>query len=916
MVTQKHRQGRRWAVWMAAGIALGSVLVSGRAYAWKGPEHIRFPDQAYQMMNILRRNAAATYAAETGLTSLTTCPADVCTPALCPSGPSSCAIGTQWNRFIAQATAAPPKLDNIRSDLADFQLQPPDCDSLFPVMPKGQLGQCRAGDIWFAPRRGWGGDGSGNDCVLRPGYVPGGADQHATGEQIVNPFFQSLPTNFTGAVLGEWATAPDDYNPDLELWIRPTSAVFIGELNGLATEALEVSLTVIIAPVFCLADLIFGGGDCIQDAETAAHEINPAAYLDEGAGLLEMESIGQATIDSSDWPLKGNVALPAMFHFANISASGSFNHIPGYQASTATIAPFGGPTGWSTLDMGIMAGSDLVGLTVQPDKSDGVQHYSPYADGPDNRLLDDWIISPLGHTEMEPVYNLGRWGWDQFAQGQLNARGIGWVLHAIGDSDMPHHTAGVCGWGHQPFEQFALLNWQQTFHEDQVSTDYKNMLLVMERAFHWWKYLDDTQTSEQTTQLPVREMLRQLAIETGGLPVTHFGRGFQQVTILDGPSPADSDILATYGGGTAGEGPDMLDLMQRTIGATMAFLTKASDFVPAVSSGSDPCSCQPGSSRFGQDLAGDLLPAANGACTPCGTGTFQNLPAYADGECVTVCPANEPTLVQGVCTSTGACPPATPFSQNGTCMASCAAGSVVVNNYVCQPGPCPPGTNPSAVNASFCNPIVPTTSPAVCGTVNGDSPQVACCGPDHGLCATNADCCSHQCRDDGICLASAGNTCDNNNDCLSNSCVNGVCGQGHPGSTCATPSDCLSGQCPNSNICPAGIVGTNCSVSTDCTSQVCGSNGVCLGITGDPCGTQNSLCIYGLCRNDTCAGGPGDSCNGEACGGGEQCNPLTLTCCGNTSAVCRTSADCCVGSCSNTFTPSIPGTCTGNIGPG
>jgi len=352
----------------------------------------------------------------------------------------------------------------------------------------------------------------------------------------------------------------------------------------------------------------------------------------------------------------------------------------------------------------------------------------------------------------------------------------------------------------------------------------------------------------------------------------------------------------------------MLDLMERTIGASIGFLAKASDYVPAVAPNTDPCNCPIGTSRFGQTAAGDVIPAPNGACLSCGTGKFETLPAYADGECLTACPANLPTLVNGVCTATGACPPAAPFSRNGTCVTACPTGSVVVSHYKCQIGPCPPGTDPNSVNPSFCDPRVPATSPAVCGPVNGDSKK-ACCGRDHGLCATNDDCCSHGCRGDGICLAGTGNTCDSDNDCLSGSCRNGLCGQGHPGSFCGKPSDCLSGQCPTTFVCPAGAPGSTCSVSTDCVSGVCGSSGVCLGGTGEKCGTQSSLCIYGLCVNGACAGGPGDSCVSQACGVGEQCDLFTRQCCGETGAVCKTNAECCNNACSNVFGTTIPGTC-------
>jgi hypothetical protein len=895
MHTSRDTRRSRWLLVAGLAAAASGLLHSTEARAYSGSEHMRFPDQAYQIMNILRRGGGGFYAVDAGQPPLTTCPSSICTPAACPggcAGGSTCAACTQWNRFMTQLVAAPPKLDNVLVDLPDPTLSAPDCAGVFPTLPQGKhLAACRAGDLSFPVRRGWG--DNGNECFLRPGYLSGGADQKSPEDHDIRPFFQDLPSNYTGALLGKWATGPDDEFHDTALWFRPTNIVLLSDIKGLAEGAVDVGLTIILAPFVCLGEFIFGGDNCISDAENAAHVADPVTIVDEELGILELDLAGAGTITSNDSPLKGNVILQGLWHFASVAKSGQFNHVPGYKAVDADITASGGPTGWSPLDTTVIALCDLLGLTIHPIKSTGVPHYSPYADG-DTRTIGDWIDPTMAHAEFEPVDNLARWGWDQFTSHAANARGLGWVLHAIGDAGQPHHTAAVLGFGHGPWERFALLAWQGNFSEQDVVQHYPHIATTLGYAFRWWKFLDDLQASRGTTALPVGDMIEALAQETFALPVTHYGRAFQQVTFLDTPSPDDSDIHNSYDG----EKVAMRDLMERAIGASIAFLAKASDFVPAAPN--SPCACAPGSSRLGRTLAGDAIPSRDGACHPCGTDVFAALPDWVDGMCVAVCPPDQPTLQGGLCTSTGACPSTTPFVENGVCVAQCSATEVVVNHRNCTAGGCPANTTADAQR--FCVPQPPPKSPAICGSASGDS-TAACCSQDGGLCVKDADCCSQSCRSDGICRTSAGGVCGIDNDCLSQSCLGTVCQPGSPGQACSTGKDCVSNKCVN-KICAPGDPGAPCNGSGDCASGICSEGHTCIGRAGDPC-RINDDCNSDVCAGGTCAGVNGESCTSNAGCVSGQC--VSSICKGGTGAVCQGNSGCISGRCEQFVCKAGPG---------
>lgn len=817
------------------------------ASAYDNSEHIRHSDQAYQILNLLRRGAfysveATALSGSNQFPALFQCPASICPAATCPGG--ACPEGVRWKRFISEAMAAPDKLDNVRSDLRDPGPMSPDCGGVFPPgLAPGQLAQCFAKEIPFPPRRGFG--SNKKECYLRRGYVFGGADMNpATGADGapaggVVPFFQDLPANYTGAVLGEWATGPDDASNDTQLFIRPSNLVFNSTVKAVATEIVDVALTIVFAPLACAFDFITGG-DCysnaIDEARLPAHALDPVSFVDDVILTVEEQTLVRLG-DRMDTVF--GVPTAGLWHFASVSQSpsappnldgagqGDFNLLPGYRGTAAQIG-----NDYDSLDVGFIALTDATGYTLAPDFSDGVSNYTLFEDGRVSpRLPSDWATSGVGHVEFDPVQNLAEYGWKQFKDPGSHhggAMGLGWVLHAIGDAGQPHHTLGTLGYGHALWERFANLTWQQNFHEESLLLHYHHIRDILALAYPWWRYLDDAENLNGHSDLPVRDFIAAFAVETFGLPATSAA-AISGISLDYGLSKDDDKVTSAYRG--QGREDLMAGLMERAIGASLAFEVKAAPFVPGpLSQPPSPCACPAGQARSGQ-VPGDILPVVtlNAACVACGVGVFQNLPVWVDGRCAAYCPADKPTLQGRVCVATDVCPPSTPFLEAGQCVALCSSSMVVVNGRLCQPS-CPagqvPGTPPQAP-ASFCVPVASVVVPPGCSAAVEDASGV-CCAPPSGLCAADLDCCSGFCSvPDGLCKAAAGSTCATNADCRSAVCQAGVCAIGSSGSPCGVVGDCGSGIC-HDRVCGSSPDGGPCLSGGDCEGNSFCSEGTCV----------------------------------------------------------------------------------------
>lgn len=811
MTNIEMKRGRRRAAWVLLATAVAATATQARpALAYNTTEHIRHSDQAYQVLNLMRRGAAYAVQAqrldEEGARAgkyapLSRCPESICPARACPN--ADCPDGRQWKRFVAQALAAPAKLDRVRSDLADPdpKLVNESCGNELPKLAPRELAMCRVGELSFAARPGWA--TSPNACFLRPDYIVGGADQNpydVARPELgpVLPFFQDLPANLTGAAIGMWSTGPDEAREDTKVWWRPTSTGFLGALREGAHAAADVASTaavLIAAPFACLYSW-WNERNCFDDVRSVvhtAHRVGP-----EIVGVVEQNTFGRIDFSGSDVGLP----LPGLWHFGHVEREGQFNEVPGMKFVA------GGPGGViDDLDYTILAATSGFGITLHSEESMGVKRYAPFADGAP-RTVGDWIDPPIGLVEFEPVQNLGQWGWTQFRDGKLGAKGLGWVLHALGDAGQPHHTISGVGWGHAAWERFANVAWQPGFREDDVVKHYPDLEQIVAVAFRWWKFLDDRQARTGAGDLAVRDLIVAFLRETAQLPVSRVGRAFRRgVSSSDDPSLEESRDLYLS------EAPAMKELMQRAIGVSMAFLVKASDFVKMT--GGSPCDCGKNAARFGKDASGKLVTPHDGSCHTCGSGAFEGLPFWLDGACVAACPPDQPTAFAGTCVAVGACPDERPFVEGGACVAACSGTNVVVNLRSCQPA-CPAPQHPDA--AGFCTRL-PSVAPRICGVSTDDVPQ-ACCAPAGAPARSAAECCSRDRSPDGFCRGLPEDRCAIGDECRSLVCADHQCARGANGGRCVSESDCASGICSEDHRC-LGRAGDRCTSWDECDSATC-----------------------------------------------------------------------------------------------
>lgn len=879
-LTRRLRPGSPMAAKTIGLVSLLTVLageVAPRtAQAYNGTEHIRFPDQAYQILNIMRRGAF--YAEKARRLN----PAGTYSPLTARPSNVPAADDADWQRFVTQALAAPARLDNVPVGLVDPRLSSPDCHGVFPPLPvAGTFARCRAGELSFPPRRYW--QENPNECYLRRGYVFGGADMNADPSTQVAPFFQELPSNYTGALLGLWATRPDDEIDDTHLWIRPSHLLFYGALKGLVETVADVGLAVLFVPFACLGELIFSGDNCVDDAVNFSHTVNPVSLIDQSIGIAELLTAGNKTFTSNNWPLNTfGVSLAGLWHFININKAndGRFNRPPGmrmidggFPGSTTTMDI-------DPLDLGIVAAGDLLGVTLHPFRSNGVANYGFFSNDP-VRLLGDWINPTVGHVEFEPLDNLARYGSQIFRNGE-RAKGLGWGLHAVGDAAQPHHLIGSLGWGHAAWEKFAQLSWPNNFSEPVVQVHYPALAEAVSIAFQWWRFMDGF--SLPGGDLPFGELTEELARQTFAQPFSRDGRIFRAGTPKDGGT--DDQVRAAY----AGEEASARALMVTSVGASIALLVRASRSVQ-LSVTPTPCSCGPGEARSGQDRFGRLESSLDGTCVPCGTGIFAALPHWLEGRCVSLCPTDKPTVENGACVPAGTCPTERPLVENGACVPRCTL-PFVVNNRECR-SECPAGEFPDSAN--FCAPPVTPPARAVCSDALPDF-TAACCLPRAALCVTSQDCCSGGCfLPDGLCQGGTNEPCVTNDGCASGVCTGGTC-RAQAGGRCSVGTDCISTVCANS-VC-MGRNGDTCSTNDHCLSNSC-AGGFCRGENGEGCLNDNG-CLSGICFGGICGRPPGSRCfaPGE-CRGDSQC--VSGICCFSIGHECSLTVPCCLGSTCNSL---------------
>jgi hypothetical protein len=677
-----------------------------QARAYNNREHERIPDLAYQIMNAVRRGehipdrilreAEAAGRPVPTIVRLTDVP-----PGADPD---------EWRRFIVEVEQAPPKLDQLLTDLPDPANSSADCNHAFPILQPRQLQQCRAGELPFAPERYWPGTRETDptaalftECRFRRGYTAGDPERFPY-------FYADLQSNRTGAVLGYYAQNVDDEVDDIHMWLRPTNGPIVGELKQLASKGIELGLTVILAPIVCFISL-FTGDDCLHDAEDIARNIEPIQLIDSAIpGIGDFDGDG----------IPGIGTTTGVWHFFNFDHEGDsdFNDIPGLHYTDGGFGDgFLGFGRIDAVDYTIITLADLTGLSVNPDRSLGVQRYT-VGDGRFTRRRSDWVGPSLGHVEFEPLDNLALYGWNRFKQ-RGGASGLGWVLHALGDAVEPHHTISATGWGHRPYEeQIAGLAVSLLSENQNVETQYAQARKILLDAFDWWRFIGKIQTARSTKEVPVRELVTALARETRGSATWAFKSGISAEWMFDKRDNFydESDM------------PKAKALLERGTGATLAFLVKTAQFLQP-STLPDPCACPDGQA------------IVDGVCTACKSATGPDgkvaKPFELDGQCVATCPDDKPVVsADGACTprcvdaTTGlpcpTCAASAPYNADGLCVTRCPDSKPFAAGNTCVTS-CPPGT--FETQAKVCEAVI-TPAPVPCGGQSSDRQGACVCPPD------------------------------------------------------------------------------------------------------------------------------------------------------------------------------------------
>ncbi len=438
---------------------------------------------------------------------------------------------------------------------------------------------------------------AGVEPVAITSYKPGGVFN----ELAASGFGGTSPS--VGRALGDLAAAVDGNHDDSHLWIRPTSALGLGEVKKIWEKAWKTAVGSLLVPFVCGYELIFGGDDCVGDAGDLASEADVVTKIE---GLIP--GIGDISGDP----------FTTVWHFINVQESplidNEFDDRQGlYYLQAGWFGPaLAGVPQVDPVDLAIYVFSSATGLSIDYDGSDGPKHYEITA-GNDfhrdtkHRSKSLWQALPLGLTALEPVDNLGKYGWDRFRADAATVTGpkrfenLKFPLHAIGDACAPHHVIGVTGWGHRPYEDAEAQLWPRLRQHHAPVTDdaaaggeraaqLAQAKRILARAFTYRQDILAWRAAHgrPKTDVPVRDLVTRLAIETRDVATAAMGLGLvdawpfdvrQSMAYALGDAGAIADGLKyaaiTYYHEHAQSLPRMRDLVERGVAMTLAFLVSA-----------------------------------------------------------------------------------------------------------------------------------------------------------------------------------------------------------------------------------------------------------------------------------------------------------------------------------------------------
>lgn len=748
-------------------------------------------------------------------------------------------------------------------------------------------------------------------------WHPGGIFDYVTPNSALDG------NGYQGLLLGWEAKSGDDHVKDTvfeSAWLMfgTVGAVIIVAVAAvllIATGLLGPLIAVVcaLAILFCLAG-IFDGDGCgngvingFTGLIEAAHA--PITALDNN--VPELDGIIPRGGDISSGQYTG------MWHFINAKPGGSNSYDDREGLYYDDAGPSFAPGQFDTI---IQAGLDLGDLHIGYDESDGPHHYEirsgndGHADS-DHRSWAKWQGPSGAHLQFSPLDNFGFYGWSNFLTTK-SAYYLSWPLHALGDATVPMHVTGTTSWGHRPYED--ALEWGEKWnvvrflnctpelngacaqtcfvdfnnpastcpeHIDAVDNSrqqFEQARRILQHAFRWTQFIANWRTANnRPTDVPVRDLVTQVALDTYDLT---FNGGADNVWPWCDDCSMDWLLYNNHNHGmdfyeTDASLASERDLIERSVGASLAFLVAASDTLPAPAACSNT-SCGTGTVCCGnRSCTGGLCcVATQGACEHDTDCCFTNgLPSLCRNRvcqpgAVAACqqPGEACSGSSAACCADSGGAQQCGLSRNGASICCSGDNTQCTASVQCCSGSC------SSVNGeighckrlplrSGCTSTDQCDSTSVCqsdGAPVGAGKQGTCCNPDAtGAlgCNGDEDCCTGHCKpvgaDDFTCqCAVLSETCARDNDCCQGTCKNGTCQLvlnicQPPLAACQQGTDCCSGGCTSTHVCTC--IGTG-------PSSTCGSDIACC--------TNN--CANGVCGS---CKSPLVDCFGRCCPGGTTC---------------------------------------------
>ena len=198
----------------------------------------------------------------------------------------------------------------------------------------------------------------------------------------------------------------------------------------------------------------------------------------------------------------------------------------------------------------------------------------------DSCVITDQLATGPGALERELLYR----------SNPIQASGLGWPLHALGDAANPHHVVATTSWGHRPYEDFVQKHWLQLFPSSSSDLlenpvyDPAQLHRIVEQGFYFWQGLN--------ADPDIRKYVVGLAVQTRAQVRSQNDWAYNDSLSIQYELDGQEEAKAGY----QGHEDRMRPLLEHGISAMVGLLMKAAEI--ARNPGLTPTTICPAGSQY------------------------------------------------------------------------------------------------------------------------------------------------------------------------------------------------------------------------------------------------------------------------------------------------------------------------------